>query len=170
MEVLGAYLSPFVSVKDRFTVHPHVMLNACLALSWSDKSFWPWSQVAQLRPGPLIESAYSGGSKDVRRANGVSPSASRAWSSWRIGRISEGVALIGPVKLVPELYQRWPNATPTGKVWVFVLGITPQLVEIHSNCHLSRIVRTWLSSNNVVMLDTTCWLWWYSNYYTRYGY
>ena len=36
---LGAYLSPSVSVKDGFTVRPHVMLNACLALSWPDKSF-----------------------------------------------------------------------------------------------------------------------------------
>ena len=34
MEVLGAYLSLSMSVKDRFTVRPHVMLNACLALSW----------------------------------------------------------------------------------------------------------------------------------------
>ena len=30
---LGAYLSLSVLVKDRFTVRPHVMLNACLALS-----------------------------------------------------------------------------------------------------------------------------------------
>ena len=36
MEVLGAYLSPFVSIKGRFIVRPHVMLNACLALSWPD--------------------------------------------------------------------------------------------------------------------------------------
>ena len=49
---LDAYLSPSVSVKDRFAVHPHVMLNACLALSWPDKSFQPRSRVAQLRPGP----------------------------------------------------------------------------------------------------------------------
>ena len=33
MEVLGAYLSPSVSIKDRFIVRPHVMLNTCLALS-----------------------------------------------------------------------------------------------------------------------------------------
>jgi hypothetical protein len=39
MEVLGAYLSPSVSVKDRFIVRPHVILNACLSLSWPDKSF-----------------------------------------------------------------------------------------------------------------------------------
>jgi hypothetical protein len=39
MEVLGAYLSPSVSVKDRFVVRPHVMLNACLTLSWPDNSF-----------------------------------------------------------------------------------------------------------------------------------
>ena len=49
-EVLGVDLSPFVSVKDRFTVHPHVMLNACLSLSWPDNSFRPRSRVAQLRP------------------------------------------------------------------------------------------------------------------------
>ena len=36
MEVLGAYLSPSVAIKDRFAVRPHVMLNACLALSWLD--------------------------------------------------------------------------------------------------------------------------------------
>ena len=36
MEVLGTYLSPSVSIKDRFAVRPHVMLNACLALSWLD--------------------------------------------------------------------------------------------------------------------------------------
>jgi hypothetical protein len=49
MEVLGAYLSPSVSVNDRFVVRPHVMLNACLSLSWLDKSFQPRSRVAQLR-------------------------------------------------------------------------------------------------------------------------
>ena len=38
---LGAYLSPSVSVKDRFAVRPHVMLNACLTLSGLDKSFRP---------------------------------------------------------------------------------------------------------------------------------
>ena len=36
---IGAYLSLSVSVKDRCAVHPHVMLNACLSLSWPDKSF-----------------------------------------------------------------------------------------------------------------------------------
>ena len=36
---LGAYLSPSMSVKDQFAVRPHVMLNACLALSWPDKLF-----------------------------------------------------------------------------------------------------------------------------------
>ena len=41
MEVLGAYLSLYVLVKDRFTVRPHVMLNACLALSWSDLMIQP---------------------------------------------------------------------------------------------------------------------------------
>ena len=41
MEVLGVDLSPSVSVKDRFAVRPHVMLNACLSLSWPDNSFQP---------------------------------------------------------------------------------------------------------------------------------
>ena len=49
---LDAYLSMSMSVKDRFAVRPHVMLNACLALSWLDKSFRPQSRVAQLRLGP----------------------------------------------------------------------------------------------------------------------
>ena len=38
---LGAYLSLSMSVKDRFAVRPHAMLNACLSLSWSDNSFRP---------------------------------------------------------------------------------------------------------------------------------
>ena len=50
MEVLSAYLSPSVSIKDQFVVHPHVMLKACLSLSWPDNSFRPRSRVAQLRP------------------------------------------------------------------------------------------------------------------------
>jgi hypothetical protein len=49
MEILGDYLSPFVLVKDQFTVCPHVMLNACLTLSCPDNSFRPRSRVAQLR-------------------------------------------------------------------------------------------------------------------------
>ena len=49
MEVLGDYLSPSVSIKDRFAVRPHVMLNACLSHSWPDNSFRPRSRVAQLR-------------------------------------------------------------------------------------------------------------------------
>ena len=50
MEVLGVDLSPSVSIKDQFVVHPHVMLNTCLSLSWPDNSFLPRSRVAQLRP------------------------------------------------------------------------------------------------------------------------
>jgi hypothetical protein len=38
IEVLGVDLSPSMSVNDRFAVHPHVMLKACLSLSWSNKS------------------------------------------------------------------------------------------------------------------------------------
>ena len=49
MEVLGVDLSPSVSVKDRFAIRPHVMLNPCLSLSWLDNSFRPRSRVAQLR-------------------------------------------------------------------------------------------------------------------------
>ena len=49
-EVLGVYLSLSKSVKDQFTVRPHVMLNACLSLSWPDNSFRPRSRLAQLRP------------------------------------------------------------------------------------------------------------------------
>jgi hypothetical protein len=54
MEVLGAYLSPSMSIKDQFVVRPHVMLNACLTLSWSDNSFRPQSRVAKLRSGPNL--------------------------------------------------------------------------------------------------------------------
>ena len=50
MEVLGVDLSSSMSFKDRCAVRPHVMLNACLSLSWQDNSFRPRSQVAQLRP------------------------------------------------------------------------------------------------------------------------
>ena len=50
MEVLGVDLSPSMSGKDRFAVRAHVMLNACLSLSWLDNSFRPRSRVAQLRP------------------------------------------------------------------------------------------------------------------------
>ena len=65
-----------MSVKNQFTIRPHIMLNACLALSWPDKSFQPQSRVAQFRLAPVSESAHTGGSKDVWRANGVSPRAS----------------------------------------------------------------------------------------------
>ena len=55
-EVLGVDLSPSVSVKDRFVVRPHVMLNACLSLSWPDNSFRLRSRVAQLRQeGPEVK-------------------------------------------------------------------------------------------------------------------
>ena len=65
MEVLGAYLSPSMLVKDRFAIRPHVMLNACLSLSWPSSS---------IQAGSLgSESAHPGGSKGVRGAIGVSP-------------------------------------------------------------------------------------------------
>jgi len=41
MEVLGVNLSPAMLFKDRYVVRPLVMLNACLTLSWPDKSFQP---------------------------------------------------------------------------------------------------------------------------------
>jgi len=43
MEVLGVNLSPPVLFKDRYAVRPLIMLNACLTLSWPDKSFRPRS-------------------------------------------------------------------------------------------------------------------------------
>jgi len=54
IEVLGVNLSPSVSVKDRIAVRPRVMLNACLTLSWLDKSFQPRSLRVQLRPDILF--------------------------------------------------------------------------------------------------------------------
>ena len=50
MDVLGVDLSPSMLVMDRCAIRPHVMLNACLSLSWPDNSFRPRSRVAQLRP------------------------------------------------------------------------------------------------------------------------
>ena len=41
MEVLGVDLSSSVSFKDPYTVRPLVMLNTCLTLSLSNKSFRP---------------------------------------------------------------------------------------------------------------------------------
>ena len=52
VEVLGAYLSPSVSIKDRFVVCPYVMLNACLSLSWLDLMIQPRSLVAQFKSDP----------------------------------------------------------------------------------------------------------------------
>jgi len=61
MEVLGVNLSPSMSVKDRFAVCPRVMLNACLTLSWLDKSFRPRSLRVQLRPDtPFCMSVHPG--------------------------------------------------------------------------------------------------------------
>ena len=45
MEVLGVDLSPSVLFKDRYAVRPLIMLNACLTLSWLDKSVRPRSRV-----------------------------------------------------------------------------------------------------------------------------
>ena len=54
MEVLGVYLSLSVSFKDRYAVRPRVMLNACLTLSWPDKSFRLRSLRVHLRSDTLI--------------------------------------------------------------------------------------------------------------------
>ena len=59
MEVLGVNLSPSVSFKDRIAVRPRVMLNACLSLSWPDKSFRPRSLRVHLQPDtPFGSSAH----------------------------------------------------------------------------------------------------------------
>ena len=61
MEVLGVNLSPSVSFKDRIAVRPRVMLNACLSLSWPDKSFRPRSLRVHLQPDtPFGSSAHPG--------------------------------------------------------------------------------------------------------------
>jgi len=61
MEVLGVNLSPSVSANDRFAVRPRVMLNACLTLSWPDKSFRPRSLRVHLWPDtPFSLSAHPG--------------------------------------------------------------------------------------------------------------
>ena len=54
MEVLGVNLSPFVSFKDQYAERPRVMLNACLTLSWPDKSFRPRSLRVHLWPDTPI--------------------------------------------------------------------------------------------------------------------
>ena len=54
MKVLGVNLSQSVSFKDRYAVRPRVMLNACLTLSWSDKSFRLRSLRVQLQPDTLF--------------------------------------------------------------------------------------------------------------------
>jgi hypothetical protein len=50
MEVLGAYLSPPVSIKDRTVGGPLVMLNACLTFSWLNKV--PFDREAEKLFGP----------------------------------------------------------------------------------------------------------------------
>jgi hypothetical protein len=100
MEVLGAYLSPFVSIKDWFVVHSHVMLNACLSLSWLDKSFRPRSQVAQLRLGTC--------SVEVRTLWGAGcESKGRPGMNVLAAGLSKG-DLRWPLIW---LYQRWPKVT-----------------------------------------------------------
>jgi hypothetical protein len=50
MEVLGAYLSPPVSIKDRTVGGPLVMLNACLTFSWPNNV--PFNREAGRLIGP----------------------------------------------------------------------------------------------------------------------
>ena len=78
-----------MSVKDRFAVRPDIMLHACLALSWLDKSFRLRSQVAQFRLALVSESAHTIDSKDVWRANGVRSRASL--SPDLLGRLVESL-------------------------------------------------------------------------------
>ena len=61
MEVLGVNLSLSESFKDRYAVRPLVMLNACLTLSWLDKSFQPRSLGVHLQPDKSIQIAVSPG-------------------------------------------------------------------------------------------------------------
>ena len=61
MEVLGVNLSLSVSFKDRYAARPLVMLNACLTLSWPDKSFRLRSLRVQLKlDTPFCMSAHPG--------------------------------------------------------------------------------------------------------------
>ena len=61
IEVLGVNLSPSVSFMDLYAVRPRVMFNACLRLSWPDKSFRPQSLRVQLRlDTPFCMSAHPG--------------------------------------------------------------------------------------------------------------
>jgi len=61
MEVLGVNLSPSVSFKERYAVRPLVMSNACLTLSWPDKSLRPRSLRVYLRSDtPFCLSAHPG--------------------------------------------------------------------------------------------------------------
>ena len=116
-----------MSVKHRFAVRPHVMLNACLALSWSDKSFRPRSRVAQFRIAPVSECVHTGGSKDVWIANGVSPRAgstpdlpSRLVESLRARRRSDPRSWFLSCTKGDPMRPQWEK-------YGFVLGIIPQL-------------------------------------------
>jgi hypothetical protein len=119
-EVLGVDLSPCMLVKDRFAICPHVMLNACLTLSWLDNSFRPQSRVAQLRRG--TRSVWVRTLEEVRCVGTQwheSMGRLESWASWQIG-VPEDAALGGSTNLVPELYQRWPKAAPARYIWICV--------------------------------------------------
>ena len=63
-----------MSVKDLFAVRPHVMLNACLSLSWPEKLVPTAKPSSSIQARSLgSESAHPSGSKDVQGAIGVSP-------------------------------------------------------------------------------------------------
>jgi hypothetical protein len=130
MEVLDAYLSPSVSVKDWFVVRPHVMSNAWLTLSWPDKSFWPGSQVVQLRPkavkwkcAPWRKWGCAG--SQWRESKGGLES----WTSKQIG-VPKGAALIRPANLVSVLYQRWPLAAWRRYAGVYARNNSPARLEL----------------------------------------
>ena len=48
------HVIPSMLIKDHIIEGSLVILNACLSISWSDNSFLPRSQVAQLRPGLIL--------------------------------------------------------------------------------------------------------------------
>ena len=72
--ICGIVVIPSVSLKDRPLEVYLVMLNAASHIVGRIKSFRPPSRVAQFRPGPrAVKVRTLDGSKDVRRAIGVSP-------------------------------------------------------------------------------------------------
>jgi hypothetical protein len=139
-------VTPSVSIKDQIVEGPLVMLNACLSLSWLNKSFRPWSRVAQLRLGTC--------SIEVCTLRGAEcESKGRLGLNVLVASLSLGMWRGSYPRIEPELYQRWPKATMASEPR-FVWGINTQLVVIDSNHCLSWIVRTWQSP---LHRSNTCW-------------